>query len=96
MVSTIRYLLRESPIEWEGKHVLGHQDNNITFVDLPVVAQANVIVDKAAKLELQKNIDPLEGGIRLGTPWAIKCVSDKITGDMENKLRYLMQEKNSR
>jgi hypothetical protein len=57
LVGMIRYHnIRSSPIQWESKHIKGHQDDEKIFNDLTDESQANVIADKKAKEEQKKAI----------------------------------------
>ena len=96
LVSEIRNQLRLSPITWTMKHVKGHQDSDKAYEQLSVEAQANVIVDKKAKEELSKEETPQEQSPRSGDMWHLTCAGHRITGDTETRLRYYMQETESK
>ena len=96
LVSEIRNQLRTSPISWKKKHIKGHQDENKTFPELAAEAQANVIVDRKAKDELALGKIPQEGLPQKEDMWLLTCLGHRITGNMEHRLRYYMQETDSR
>ena len=84
--------MRASPIKWEKLHIKGHQDNHREFKTLTRNAQANVISDKLAKAELNRNNTPNETSQGDGHMWKLSCHGHRISGDTENRLRYHMQE----
>ena len=96
LVSMIRYHLRSSNIQWEGKHIKGHQDDRKKFEHLSIESQANVIADKCAKEELRRRSIALECNQKKGQPWKAVCRGQVITGNAEDRLRYTMQEQESK
>ena len=80
----------------EKKHIKGHQDDNLTFPELTAEAQANVIVDTKAKEELGLEKIPDDGITLKDDMWHLTCAGKRITGNMESRLRYIMQEIDSK
>ena len=54
LLCMIRFHIANSPVKWKKKHVKGHQDKTTPYNDLDVISQANIDVDRLAKLELEK------------------------------------------
>ena len=96
LVSMIRYHLRDSNIQWVGKHIKGHQDDSKHFEQLSEESQANVIADKEAKSELRKNKTPTQSNNNEGQPWTVQCQGELITGNVETRLRHNMQATKSK
>jgi hypothetical protein len=96
IVSMIRYHIRDSPIHWKGQHIKGHQDDSDQFEKLTEEAQANVIADKEAKAELGKGKIPIQNKNNKGQPWIVQCQGQLITGNVEARLRYVMQEEKAK
>ena len=96
LVSMIRYHIRSSPIQWVSKHIKGHQDDENSFPELTEESQANVIADKKAKEELKKGNIPAETTYVPGQSWMIICSGQRVTGNVEKRLRTLIQQENSR
>ena len=92
LVSAIRHQLHTSPIAWSHQHIHGHQDKDQHFDELSAVAQANVLVDKLAKEELRALRTPDEDNTSITDMWKLTCEGQHITGDIEQRLRYFMQE----
>lgn len=98
LLCMIRYHLSISPLRWIKKHVKGHQDRKIKYEDLDVIAQANVDVDKLAKIELRRNIHIQENGILLGQSWKLYSKNQRtwITGNIEREIRAICYEQEMR
>ena len=92
----IRYHLLTSPIQWELQHIKGHQDDAKNFKDLTLESQANVIADKKAKEELKKGNIPVATQYVKGQSWIAICEGQPVTGNVEQRLRILMQKEESR
>ena len=91
IVSMIRHQLRISSIQWNHRHVKGHQDDQDKFLDLDAASQANVIADENAKEEWKKNYSPSKNRTA-GQPWTITCQGTVLTGNVENRLRHELYE----
>jgi hypothetical protein len=96
LVGMIRYHIRKSPIQWESQHIKGHQDDAKNFKELTLEAQANVIADKKAKEELKDDNIPMATQYVPGQPWMVICDGQKVTGNVEQRLRLLMQQEESK
>ena len=93
LVAMIRYHLQQSTVRWEGVHVKGHQDDKNNFSDLTRISQANVIADQAAKRHLRTSQGSEDEYRRTkGEPCSLTCQGRRIAGDVEAKLRHLMQD----
>ena len=57
VIKCYRDTLRSLSMRVNYEHILGHQDDNIEFRRLPLLAQLNVIADQLAKDELLSSID---------------------------------------
>ena len=55
LIRQIKQAIMTSPIKWQGIHVLGHQDKDLEFKLLDLVAQGNVLVDHMANQHLLQN-----------------------------------------
>ena len=88
LVSLIRFHLANSPITWKWQHVYGHQDNDTAYEDLTPQARANVDADKAAEIELDKNLTPSEDPVQ-GQSWQLYDATNKrfIKGNYEKTIR---------
>lgn len=54
LIYSIRQAIKHSPLQWQFKHVKGHQDDHIAWENLDRWAQLNVMADASAKALLTR------------------------------------------
>jgi hypothetical protein len=83
ILSAIHTLIKASPIQWEHKHVKGHQDDTDTELDR--WAQLNIEMDGTAKAiwALHQDEQPPELEIE-GEYWPLYIVGFKVTGNLDD------------
>ena len=94
LLCMIRFQILNSTIKWKHRHVKGHQDSAVPYDQLSIIAQANVDVDRLAKLELQRNRQVEDSVVLQGQCWRLKHNgnNDGIQGNIENELRRVIYE----
>lgn len=91
---------RQSQIQWDYLHVLGHQDEIKPFQDLDRPAQLNVLADARAKEVCYKLID--EGNFEPIHVWLpfqtirVTMEGTHITGDFKKTLKEIISTKRAR
>ena len=94
LLCMIRFHIANSPIKWKHKHVKGHQDRTTSYEDLDDISQANVDVDKLAKIELERMRYIDDEQVLPGQCWRVKnSINEEfIQGDIETSLRHIIYE----
>lgn len=93
LVRTIRHLIKESPLEWQGKHVKGHQDRkhkNPTNRELDKWALTNIEADKQAKAFMartqRKPLLPHTSAPPPGAGWCLMDGRQAVEKDIDDVL----------
>ena len=55
--SCLHQLLRNSPLQWQFRHVKGHQDKDQAIEDIDIWGQLNMVADAYAKVALWRSLD---------------------------------------
>jgi len=63
MASCLHQLLLRAPIQWNFRHVKGHQDDIKNKVDIDVWGELNILADAYAKMALWKLINNYDGHV---------------------------------
>ena len=82
----IHYQRKISPIEWEGHHVKGHQDEDKDIMELDDWAKANVRCDQQAKAALQADTPAPQHSILAGEKWRLIINEQVVTGNYDQSL----------
>ena len=92
LLCMIKFLLHNSPIQWRHEHVKGHQDDNTTYKNLDLLSQANVDLNKLAKIELRRNRPVDDTQVLPGQCWQIRNRDNDelIHGDIESSIRTVL------
>lgn len=101
IITAIWKLTNASPIEWEFYHLHGHQDDNVSFQDLPRDAQLNVLADAAAKQHCNLLMENQQHTTAY-TPWLpyqrhrTHHYGKLISGEYKETIRTTIQSKRAR
>jgi hypothetical protein len=91
LVRAIRVIKAQLPISVDFEHVYGHQDDLLSFQDLPRLAQLNVQMDHAAKRHLVQLYEQSPGSVCPSSiafeGWQCWVQNTKITSDPGKAIR---------
>ena len=92
IVGTIQYHVAKSPIQWEGKHVKGHQDDTTNKLNLDEWALGKIVVDAKAGEELLKFRTPETKTMLEGESWRLALNGIPIAGNIERRIKLTLGE----